>query len=157
MANEYYTGYQEEGAFVEVKPCNATKEAQYWASKLAIMYMEWAGREGYDVQQKDLRAEGEGISYASFRIVGEGVLVRLKNETGDHRCVYNSPFDEQHRRTTVWVFVRVFEEKPVEREGWHEVRTYVLDPYKMVKDYRKDIEVDDVWGVLAGDLSKFVN
>jgi peptide chain release factor 2 len=37
-----------------------------------------------------------------------------------------------------------------------QVRSYVLQPYQMVKDLRTDYEVGNVQGVLDGDLSGFV-
>ena len=37
-----------------------------------------------------------------------------------------------------------------------QVRSYVLQPYQMVKDLRTDHEVGNVGGVLDGDLSGFV-
>ncbi|HEY7823321.1 MAG TPA: peptide chain release factor 2, partial [Acidimicrobiia bacterium] len=37
-----------------------------------------------------------------------------------------------------------------------QVRSYVLQPYQMVKDLRTDHEVGNVDGVLDGDLKGFV-
>ena len=41
--------------------------------------------------------------------------------------------------------------------GWgSQIRSYVLQPYTMVKDHRTNVEVGNAQGVLDGDLDEFV-
>jgi peptide chain release factor 2 len=42
--------------------------------------------------------------------------------------------------------------------GWgNQIRSYVFQPYQMVKDLRTGVETSGVQGVMDGDLDRFVN
>jgi peptide chain release factor 2 len=56
---------------------------------------------------------------------------------------------------------RNLEKKTIKGEnviaGWgHQIRSYVLHPYKMVKDIRTRYETSDTTAVLDGDLDAFI-
>ncbi len=42
--------------------------------------------------------------------------------------------------------------------GWgNQIRSYVLQPYRMVKDLRTGVETGNIQTVMDGDLDRFIN
>jgi peptide chain release factor 2 len=89
------------------------------------------------------------------------IVVQCQNERSQHQ-----------NRAKAWEMLRarLYEAELERREakvaqqeavktdiGWgHQIRSYVLQPYQMVKDLRTEVETSDTQGVLDGDLDKFM-
>jgi len=115
------------------------------------------------------RASGAGGQHvnttdSAVRIthVPSGIVVQCQNERSQHK-----------NRATAWNMLRarLYEMELQKREeaaaateasktdiGWgHQIRSYVLQPYQMVKDLRTQVESSDPDAVLGGDLDKFLS
>jgi peptide chain release factor 2 len=98
-------------AIVTIKPGAGGTESQDWAEMLLRMYMRWS-------EQKDFRAslvdstpgEEAGIKSATVLIEGENAYGMLSGESGVHRLVRISPFDQAARRHTSFASVFVIPE-----------------------------------------------
>src|ERR1700730_6729688 len=95
-------------AIVVVHPGAGGTESQDWAEMLMRMYLRWAERERFKTEINDLQdGEEAGIKSATFTISGEYAFGLLAGETGVHRLVRISPFDQAKRRHTSFASVFV--------------------------------------------------
>ena len=112
---------------------------------LTRMYGAWATRMGYEPS-----VLGSDICGMIVDILNPKAAEFLQSEAGVHRLVRISPFDDCHRRTTTFALVGVDNETT---SSWDTpIRSYVLDPYMMVRDHRLGTDCTDVLSVLSGNL-----
>ena len=75
---------------------------------LARMFVRWAERRGYEVDQQDMSPGTEaGIKSVVYQIKGPNAYGWMKSESGVHRLVRISPFGKGTRETSfasVWVY-----------------------------------------------------
>jgi peptide chain release factor 2 len=231
-------------AIVTIKPGAGGTESQDWAEMLLRMYLRWAETKGFSATMLDSTpGEEAGIKSATVQIVGENAYGLLAGESGVHRLVRISPFDQAARRHTSFASVFVIPEiddridivvKPEDlrvdtfRAGGHggqnvnkvesavrithlpsgivvqcqnersqhknreiamrvlrshlyelelekrrsdlrkldaskpeisfgsQIRSYVMQPYQLIKDHRTKVERGDVEKVLNGDIDPFI-
>ena len=114
------------------------------------------------------RASGAGGQHvnttdSAVRIthIPTGIVVQCQNERSQHK-----------NRATAWNMLkaRLYEVELKKREeeaqsqaaskteiGWgHQIRSYVLQPYQLVKDLRTGVENTNPSGVLDGDIDEFI-
>ncbi|MEE9293268.1 MAG: peptide chain release factor-like protein, partial [Acidobacteriota bacterium] len=126
-----------------------------------------------DIQDKDLRIDtyrssGAGgqhvnVTDSAVRIthLPSGLVASCQNERSQHRNremamrILKSRLYEAERRKR--------DEKRQVEEGakkdidfGSQIRSYVMQPYRMVKDHRTGYEVGDVDRILNGDLDPFI-
>ncbi len=95
-------------AIVTVHPGAGGTESQDWAEMLMRMYLRWAEKQGFKTEMNDYQdGEEAGIKSATFTISGEYAFGLLGGETGVHRLVRISPFDQAKRRHTSFASVYV--------------------------------------------------
>ncbi len=148
-----------------------TSFASVWAYPLVDDTIEVDIPES-DVRVDTYRASGAGGQHvnktdSAIRLTytppgeSEAIVVQCQNDRSQHK-----------NRATAWNMLRarVYELELQKREaaaqaqadskteiGWgRQIRSYVLQPYQMVKDLRTNVETSNTQGVLDGDLDEFM-
>ncbi|HIP47035.1 MAG TPA: peptide chain release factor 2 [Campylobacterales bacterium] len=118
-------------AIVSIHPGAGGTESQDWAHMLYRMYLRWAEREGFKVEELDYQSGDEaGIKDVSFMIKGDNAYGYMKAENGIHRLVRISPFDSAARRHTSFSSVMVSPEVDDDIDIEIEDRDIRVDTYR---------------------------
>ena len=117
-----------------------------------------------DLRVDVFRASGHGgqnvqKNSTAIRIthIPTNIVVTCQNERSQHRNRESAMRVLEARLLEVELAKRAEEQAKIKGEhvsaGWsNQIRSYVLHPYKMVKDHRTNYETSDANGVLDGDL-----
>lgn len=98
-------------AYLQVQAGEGGTDASDWAAMLLRMYQRWAEERGFSTELLEMsEAEEAGIRCATIAIRGPFVFGLLKGETGNHRLIRISPFDQAGRRQTSFAAVDVVPE-----------------------------------------------
>jgi peptide chain release factor 2 len=239
--------YDKENAVVSIHAGQGGTEAMDWASMLYRMYLRYAEKRGWVTETVEFSAgEEAGIKSVTFKVSGTYAYGYLKNESGTHRLVRQSPFNADNLRQTsfalvgvlpemenvelpdvqikdedlewqffhsssqggqnvqkvstavrvkhlpsglivtaqterfqeqnrkialgllkskLWALMQENKEKEVKQikgeyrpASWgNQIRSYVLHPYKMVKDLRTSVEISNPEAVLNGEIDEFID
>ncbi|MEQ1876308.1 MAG: peptide chain release factor 2 [Bdellovibrionia bacterium] len=96
-------------AYLSINAGAGGTEACDWADILYRMYMRYAEKKDYKVEElESTPGDGAGIKSATLAITGPDAFGYLKAETGVHRLVRISPFDSNARRHTSFASVFVW-------------------------------------------------
>ena len=121
-----------------------------------------------DLRIDTFRASGAGGQHvnktsSAVRIthIPTGIVVQCQNEKSQHRnrdlamTVLRSRLYEREKRIQDEKFQEVHDN--LDEIAWgNQIRSYVLQPYRLAKDHRTQVEIGNVDSVLDGDLDPFI-
>ncbi len=157
---------------VRISPYDSSARRHTSFSSIWI-YPEIDDKIEIEIQDKDLRVDTYRASGAGGQHVNKtdsairithlptNIVVQCQNDRSQHK---------NRAAAMKMLKARLYEAELQRREedsqaehdaktdiGWgHQIRSYVLQPYQMVKDLRTEVETSNTQGVLDGDLDDFM-
>ncbi len=176
FVGDYAYGYlkAESGVhrLVRISPFDANKR-RHTSFASVFVYPEIEEDIDIEVKEDDLRIDvyrasgpgGQGVNTTDSAVrithIPTGIVVQCQNERSQHKnkssCmkVLKSRLHEIEREKQDEE--RKSKEQEKKKIEWgSQIRSYVLHPYRMVKDLRTQVESGNVDAVLDGDLQKFI-
>lgn len=158
---------------VRISPFDANKR-RHTSFSAVLIYPEIEEDIDIEIDEDDLkidtyRASGAGGQHvnktsSAVRITHNpsGIVVTCQNERSQHKnkavamkILKARLFDIQRREQEKRVEDIVGDKKGI---SWgNQIRSYILQPYRLVKDHRTDIEVGNVDAVLDGNIDIFID
>jgi len=154
---------------VRISPFDATRR-RHTSFASVFVYPE--------IEEIEVKIKDEELKLETFRSSGPGGQHMQKNETAvrithiptgivvtcqSERSQYqNKMIAMRILRARVYQFLKEKEMEKLQKIekdeiGWgHQIRSYILHPYKLVKDHRTDYEISNVERVLDGEIDEFI-
>jgi len=161
---------------VRISPFNANKKRHTSFSMVEVIPKFEHGSEGIDIPDKDLRIEfsrssgpgGQNVNKreTAVRIVHipTNISVHSESERSQERnrekalALLKGKLIKKAEEEQKSLEESMYISKTTEIEWGNQIRSYVLHPYKLVKDHRTGLEIHDVDSVLEdGNIDPFID
>ena len=157
---------------VRISPFDSNKRRHTSFASIWI-YPEIDEKIEIDINETDLRidtyrssgAGGQHVNKTDSAVrithIPTKVVVQCQNDRSQHKNKSNAMAMLKSRLYELELQKRKEEENKIHSEkkdiGWgHQIRSYVLHPYKLIKDLRTNHESSNVNDILNGDIDKFL-